>query len=338
MSTGLIRPKYYEKFACIAGKCEESCCKAGWEIPIDDETLALYSSLDGELGKKFSVSTVKGSDGDVIFKLDENGDCPFLNTDGLCDLYIATNGRLCEICTNYPRFFEEFDGFTESGISVSCVEAQRLILNANRNDYRFADTYSDDELLEFLVRARQKAFDIVFALPPKQALKALLDYSVFLQDIIDFGDVADLEQIDKYIPPKRFKRYDAEPSEELKKLCDIYLNNTDIMFNDWRSALESCKPVRKEIPESKLRAYLAYLVYRYFLKSINYEFVISICALIISAFVLPAVLNGDFYSLTRLHAKEIEHDHDNLEALNEALASGEFDVLSLVAVINKYIK
>ncbi len=338
MSAGLIRPKYCEVFSCIAGKCEESCCKAGWEIPIDGETLALYSSLDGELGKKFSVSTVKGSDGDIIFKLDENGDCPFLNADGLCDLYIATNGRLCEICTNYPRFFEEFDGFTESGVSISCVEAQRLILSADRDDYRLADAHSDDELLEFLVKSRAKALDIVFDLPPKQALKALLDYSVFLQDIIDFGDVDDFELIDSYIPPKRFKRFDNDPEASLKRLCNIYLDNTDIMFNDWRSALENGKPACKAVPENELRAYLAYLVYRYFLKSINYEFVISICALIVSAFVLPAVLSGDFYALARLHAKEIEHDRDNLEALNEAFASGEFDISSLVAVINKYVK
>ena len=30
-------PDYYEKFACIAGACEDTCC-AGWEIDLDEET------------------------------------------------------------------------------------------------------------------------------------------------------------------------------------------------------------------------------------------------------------------------------------------------------------
>ena len=140
-----IRPKYYDKFACIASLCEESCCKAGWEITIDDKTFDVYSSLEGEIGEKFKSSITEGEDGDTIFKLDENGDCPFLNKDGLCELYIATDGKLCEICDKYPRFFEEFDGFSEAGISISCPEAQRIILNANREDYVFRPEQSDDE-------------------------------------------------------------------------------------------------------------------------------------------------------------------------------------------------
>ncbi len=338
MSNGFIRPKYCERFACIAGKCEESCCKAGWEIPIDDETLGLYSSLGGEIGEKFSCSTAEGSDGDIVFKLDENGDCPFLNSDGLCDLYIATDGKLCEICSNYPRFFEEFDGFTESGISISCVEAQRLILAAGSEDYRLEEVKSDDELLKFLVSARQKALDIVFELSPKRALWSLLDYCVFLQDIIDFGDIADFEQIDSYTPPECFEAFDCDPLSSLKKLCGIYLENTDIMYDEWRIALNECNPGRKTVPENELRAYLAYLLYRYFLKAINFEFVISVAMTIAGAYILPFVLQGDFHRLARLHAKETEHDADNFEALNEAFASGLFDYSDLGAIIDNYIE
>ena len=35
-------PDYYEEFKCIAQKCKHSCC-VGWEIDIDDDTLAYYN-------------------------------------------------------------------------------------------------------------------------------------------------------------------------------------------------------------------------------------------------------------------------------------------------------
>lgn len=337
MSMKFIRPRYLESFECIAGKCEDSCCKAGWEIPIDEETLSLYNSLGGEIGKKFQSSTAVGSDGDTVFKLDENGDCPFLNEQGLCDLYIATDGRLCEICTNYPRFIEEFDGFTESGISISCAEAQRIILKASRDDYPTLPCKSYDELLNFLSAARLKALDMVYSLPPKRALNSLLDFGVFLQDIIDFGDVTYIEHVEFYTPPECFEESDADANEALLRLCDLYLD-TDIMCDEWRRALEEREFVGKCVDESEQKAYLAYLVYRYFLKAINYEFVVGIVMTIAGAYILPSVLHGDFYRLARLHAKEIEHDADNLDALNEAFAEGELDLADFLAIIDELLK
>ena len=315
MNTENFRPKYFEKFACVAGKCEESCCKAGWEIPIDDETFAIYSSLKGEIGEKFKTSTITGTDGDTVFKLDENGDCPFLNNEGLCELYIATNGRLCEICTSYPRFIEEFDGFAETGISISCPEAQRIILNAKREDYDLGGEHSDDEILETLVKARGIAFDIAFNYPPKKALLILMDFALYVQDVIDFGAI---HELDDYVPEtRRLPKRKAIDSLEL--ICDTYLNNADILCDEWREALIDCKPTFKRINDKQKRAYLAYLIYRYFLKAINTDDILSVCKLIISAYVLTTVLKGDPKKLARLHAKEVEHDADNLASLIDAM-------------------
>jgi hypothetical protein len=47
----LVAPDYYEKFKCIADKCKHSCC-IGWEIDIDEDTMDLYESIDGEFGEK----------------------------------------------------------------------------------------------------------------------------------------------------------------------------------------------------------------------------------------------------------------------------------------------
>ena len=48
----LYMPKYYQDFHCIAGECKDSCCSAGWEIDIDENTANLYKNVDGEFGKK----------------------------------------------------------------------------------------------------------------------------------------------------------------------------------------------------------------------------------------------------------------------------------------------
>ena len=48
-------PKYYEKFQCIAGQCEDTCC-AGWEIDIDDVSYDYYMSVEGEFGRRLRQS------------------------------------------------------------------------------------------------------------------------------------------------------------------------------------------------------------------------------------------------------------------------------------------
>ena len=43
----LFAPSYYKDFACIADRCQHSCC-VGWEIDIDPDTLAHYETRSEE--------------------------------------------------------------------------------------------------------------------------------------------------------------------------------------------------------------------------------------------------------------------------------------------------
>ena len=87
-------PKYYEKFQCIAGQCEDTCC-AGWEIDIDDVSYDYYMSVEGEFGRRLRQSIREyGEDCEDVYEkhgfiLKENRRCPFLNDNNLCDLYLA---------------------------------------------------------------------------------------------------------------------------------------------------------------------------------------------------------------------------------------------------------
>lgn len=46
----LIAPEGYDSFACIADRCQHTCC-AGWEIDVDEDALAAYRQVQGPLGE-----------------------------------------------------------------------------------------------------------------------------------------------------------------------------------------------------------------------------------------------------------------------------------------------
>ena len=138
-------PDYCKDFRCKAGECLHTCC-AGWVIGIDDESLERFGK-DPEVSEKIE---------DGCFVLKENGRCPFLRDDNLCDM-ILKHGEdyLCEICKEHPRFYNRFDGHTEAGIGLVCEEACRIILE---KEGTFKLVAGDGSEMELPDRVR-KVFD-----------------------------------------------------------------------------------------------------------------------------------------------------------------------------------
>ena len=119
-------PDYYKEFACIADKCEDTCC-AGWQIVIDKETLKKYTKVKGDFRKRLwtSVDWFQKS-----FKQDKDKRCAFLNEKNLCDLYLSQGEEgFCKTCREYPRHTEEFEGVREITLSISCPEVARILMN-----------------------------------------------------------------------------------------------------------------------------------------------------------------------------------------------------------------
>ena len=114
-------PNYYERFKCVAGECEDTCC-AGWQIVIDEESLKKYKKITK--GKDKRIDFKEG-----VFKQDGERRCAFLNSDNLCDMYIEWGEEaFCETCRKYPRHIEEFENVREYTLSMSCPEAAKIIL------------------------------------------------------------------------------------------------------------------------------------------------------------------------------------------------------------------
>ena len=121
-------PSCYPSFRCIAGECRHTCCR-GWEIGIDEQTLAYYRTLPGPLGDDLRSSIDQADDGSASFRLTSNERCPFLREDGLCRVILeAGEDALCDICTMHPRFCHDLRDRTEIGLGLCCEEAVRLVL------------------------------------------------------------------------------------------------------------------------------------------------------------------------------------------------------------------
>ena len=117
-------PHYYNKFHCTADQCEDTCC-AGWQIVIDERSLKKYRKVKGAFGNRLfnSIDWKEGS------FLQYDGRCAFLDENNLCDICSELGPDMfCKTCRNYPRHIEEFPNVREISLSLSCMEAGKLIL------------------------------------------------------------------------------------------------------------------------------------------------------------------------------------------------------------------
>lgn len=83
----------------------------------------------------------------------ENGWCPFLDQNKLCDIYSELGEEaLCEVCTEYPRFVVEYGDVREKSLSVSCEEVGRIIFSdegkMSYEDIELPDLGIEDEFYE----------------------------------------------------------------------------------------------------------------------------------------------------------------------------------------------
>ncbi len=121
-----IYPEYYPRFSCIGGSCGHNCC-IGWEIDVDEESLARYEQEASPFGERLRAGIDR--EGVPHFRLCEGERCTFLNGENLCELILSLGeASLCEICSEHPRFHNFLSDRTESGLGLCCEEAGRLIL------------------------------------------------------------------------------------------------------------------------------------------------------------------------------------------------------------------
>lgn len=134
-STDIIRPNYMEKFRCIGGACEDSCC-AGWRVVFDKRTAQTYlNAKDPEIREIATksikkIKTDRSSQHYSRIEMDpQTGACPFQQTDKLCMVQSRLGeSALSKVCSTYPRISGGVAGRYIEVATLSCPEAARLCL------------------------------------------------------------------------------------------------------------------------------------------------------------------------------------------------------------------
>lgn len=298
----IIVPDYYKSFKCIAGACTDTCC-AGWQVDVDDRSYSYYKTIDGAFGERLRSVMIDGKKGaEGQFRIREDGRCPFLNDNNLCDLYAELGeDALCVTCNQYPRFTTEFGNTRETGIALSCKTAAELILKDNRTPgFEIKDDPDsfpslnniDAELYFGLVKARDKAYEIVWDRKRNiwDRVSLLVYFATDLQKIIK-KPAKIKEVIDRYTSEYMDNALRATKNESNTEF-DIYDTYKGYFYNYLKQVI-----IKKEWPELVFSAYdnllkegyleknksfgkyykdreyeyeniITYFVFRYFLKSV----------------------------------------------------------------------
>lgn len=283
----IFAPKYYLDFTCIADKCSHSCC-IGWEIDVDERTMAKYSALRGGYGEKIKKSIC----GDVPhFALCEGDRCPHLDSRGLCRIICELGeGYLCDICREHPRFYNETARGREVGLGLSCEEACRIILSSD--NYAEMTVIGDDgeenELFFDSVAEREKIFEILSdrSSPYTERLSIIAKkYDIELTDI-DWTDI---------------------------------INNLEYLEEEHRELFLGFSPNAETSlgTEKELERALAYFIYRHASAAENdEEFRAAVGFALFCERLLASIAPNDaILDCARIISEEIEYSEDNTDAI-----------------------
>lgn len=352
-------PSYYKKFRCTADRCPDTCCK-GWEIDIDEETLAYYKTLQGPVAEKIRDSVREGS-----FALDEKGRCPLLNEKGLCEICLAFGEEaLSEVCMEYPRFTMEYPGVREKTLCLSCEEAARLMFSEKQqmsfHEQHLAGEYGEDWepeevlLAQRLEEVRSNALLLLWDRkhPITERIASYLIYCRNMQTEL-FRTEPCRERKDIQSPYRAFLCRLRE-YEELETIGEEW-NRVKAQLLEFYSEENYESAHAAFLHAQKHREYeyehlMAYYTFRYFMRAFydnnlldKAQFAVASFLMVLDIDAMNYFANGENFGLSdriasaKIYAKEVEHSEENIELLGESfLFEDAFSVEGLLAQLSPY--
>lgn len=313
----LVTPSFYKDFKCIAGDCPDSCCQ-GWEVDADEDSLAYYKTLTGDIKKRIDGVLDKDEFGNTIFRLAERKRCPFLNDENLCDMHIAIGGEHTPFtCRTFPRFINDFGSTREMGISFSCPVASDMMWYL-KDDFSFVSEINslppslndiDAELYFKLFKIREKAYQIILdkTKPLNERIKELLLFGSALQD-----------EIDSY-----------EENNECTEIIEIF-KNPEVINNEWVEKVNNAHFDKEVINSKPCESIAMYFLFRYFMQAVYDKDVLSKIKMSAIGVLIPAFFGNDSWTI-HLWSKETEHSDINMERYKHNLKNnGAVSVSNLI--------
>lgn len=348
-------PTYCKKFKCIADKCPDTCC-AGWEIVVDSISSEKYSAVCGDFGDKLRRAMKTDGDGDVIFQ-STNGRCPFLLENGLCEMYIKLGeSSLCKTCEGFPRHKTYFGSRAETGISLSCPEAARLIIGdsspiafeTEETDSPLVPSDFDSELYLLLLNARKRIFSILQS-REKPLHNRLIDVLVFSDSLDELISVWEYTEAENFINSFREDNFvcEAKASRANRAFAKYIADHleAEALTADWKSLLSSARLCREAYPtEWELEQLAVYLFFRYFITAAYDGDLIGKVKFCVQAIIVieNLILSSDFSDkqtrirLMQRYSKEIEHSADNMQLLRSKIKKSKFySIQNLINILKE---
>ncbi len=296
-----IVPNYYKKFKCIATKCKHNCC-IGWEIDIDEDTLAGYKERKGKFSRKLK-NGINYNDECSYFKLDGKGRCVFLNENNLCNIILNLGeSSLCQICKDHPRFMNYYSNRTEIGLGLCCEEACRIILSQN-------EMFSFEELLD----------DNIYNEETIEEREFFLFRENLIHNIQIHGESVILKLCDNTFL-KKSKNEWTDIFLSLERLDEYW----DVLLNDLKNIDIENVILPKEF-NHYFRNLLIYFSYRHLnefstekdLKFIHlsYEMIQNLCKMHLKKY--SEITFENLVDYCRMYSSEIEYSDENIDRLLE---------------------
>lgn len=342
-------PKYYKDFKCSGTDCPKNCC-IGWEIDIDDDTLAKYEGMPDEIGQRIRDSIDKS--GDVShFRLCEGERCPHLNDQNLCNIIAECGeGALCDICREHPRYYNEYHDLREIGLGLACPVAAELILTNESFTVELTDEVDEplapaDETTLYVLKALRWDIFRMLSMPEHFNMDAVIP---FICDNARYGvdfSVSDIERgvfSRENFSPDRFM-FPSEPYDEVNRgdmertreaylaleyLEESFREEVRAAFNlawfdtvHYKTAVDFSFYLMR-LGEIVFRRLLYYFLHRYMLAgAVDGEYDLRMRHAIISSYLCIAIgyIRGgsfdDILSASVDFSRNIEYDEDNLDRI-----------------------
>ncbi len=290
----IYAPSYYKDFVCIADRCRHSCC-IGWEIDIDVDTYTYYQSVGGAFGERLQKSVIKDTQG-AHFCLDNAERCPFLNANGLCDIFIKLGeNALCQICTDHPRFRNFYKDRIEIGLGLCCEAAAELILNFKK---KVTDIRIEENGAKVQMDATEQSF---FAFRARVLSVVQEREKPFFERIQNLISLFGLQE----------KKFDLDAWRR------IYLK-LERLDTAWTRVLENAPQTDYAPTDMQKEQLFCYFVYRHLADGIYDGSLLSRLQFCLHATDFICALSADaasFLEVARMYSAEIEYSKENIEKL-----------------------
>ena len=328
-------PDYYSEFHCLAEACPDTCCKE-WEVDVDEDTFYYYKVQEGEIGEKLAQNLKEEGDCKYI-PLREDGTCPFLTGEHLCELCSALGEEgMSQTCQEYPRYYMGIGSYEQIDLSLSCMETGRLLF-LRTTPVRYIHSEDEEEAWETLSLEDEKR--LTETLQIRDDLIAALQKDESRWGACNAGDMQDLAgtagsklvpEIPEVLPDgqedasllellPRMEVMNAEGGRILIQLQEEY----DVLREREAAFREGYGPLLHRL----FTKFAVYLVYRYTIDSFyegslaaeerlwkrSLRLVLLMC--IHYEWKEGAFGAGSMIQMTHLFSRQIEHSDENVELM-----------------------